>query len=250
MSNSRNTGAELSGRPPKDPEEARLQVAAACRILATNGHEDLTLGHVSVRGPDPGEVYIKAKGKALSEVTPADVTVVRLDDPDGYRASGVHLETVMHIESYRARPDVGAAVHTHALYATALGATTAALEYLSHDAVLFSDGVGLYDESAGLITTPDEGRAVVRSLGQRRAVLLQNHGLLAVGNDVRWAVLAALTLERAVRVQVLASSLGKFTPVPDGEIVAMSSVKYQDHFLDEYWSAWVRRLRSPSEPLW
>lgn len=250
MSTSRKLGPELSGQPPEDPDEARLQVAAACRILAAHGHEDLTLGHVSVRGPDPREVYIKAKGKALSEVAPGDVTVVRLDDPDAYRANGVHLETVMHVESYRSRPDVGAAIHTHPLFSTALGATTASLEYLSHDALLFNDGVGLYNESVGLITTPEEGRAVVKALGQRRAVLLQNHGILAVGNDVRWATLVALTLERAARVQVLASSLGKFTPIPDDELDAMSPVKYQEPFLDEYWSAWVRRLQSAPEALW
>lgn len=243
-------GPALSGQPPKSSDEARLQVAASCRILAAYGHEDLTLGHVSVRGPDPAEVYIKAKGKALSEVSPSDVIAVRLDDPDGYRAVGVHLETVMHTESYRVRTDVGAAIHTHPFFATALGASAASLEYLSHDAILFNEGVGLYNESVGLITTPEEGRAVVKALGHRRAVLLQNHGMFAVGADIRWATLAALTLERAVRVQVLASSLGKFTPIPDEELDVISPVKYQEPFLDEYWSAWIRRLHSAPEPLW
>jgi L-fuculose-phosphate aldolase len=240
----------LAGLPPKSPDEARLQVAAACRILAAHGHEDLTLGHVSVRGPDPRDVYIKGKGKALGEVGPDDVVVVKLDEPDGYRVAGTHLETVMHMETYRARADVGAAIHTHPLFATALGATASSLEYLSHDALLFNDGVGLYDATAGLITTPEEGRAVVDALGQRRAVLLQNHGMLAVGRDIRWATLAALTLERAVRVQVLASFLGKFTPIPEDELDVLSPVKYQEPFLDEYWSAWVRRLESAPEPLW
>jgi len=242
--------AVLSGLPPNTPAEACLQVAAACRILASYGHEDLTLGHVSVRGPERGEIYIKAKGKPLSEVGPSDVVVVKLDDPDGYRVSGAHLETVMHTESYCAREDIGAAIHTHPIYATAMGASMSSLEYLSHDALLFNDGLGLYNASVGLITTPEEGRAVVKELGHRRAVLLQNHGMLAVGNDIRWATLAALTLERAVRVQVLASSLGKFTPIPDDQLDVLSSVKYQEAFLDEYWSSWVRGLQPAPEPLW
>jgi L-fuculose-phosphate aldolase len=246
----RDLGKGVPGQPPKNADEARLQVAAACRILAAYGHEDLTLGHVSVRGPEPGKVYIKAKGKALGEVEPSDVMVVELEDPEGYRVAGAHLETVMHTEAYRTRSDVGAAIHTHPPFATALGATSSSLEYLSHDAVLFNDGVGLYNASVGLITTPEEGQAVVKALGHRRAVLLQNHGVLAVGKDVRWATLVALTLERAVRVQALASALGSFTAVPEEEINAISSVKYQEPFLDEYWSAWVRRLQSPPEPLW
>lgn len=240
----------LSGWPPTTGDEARLQVAAACRILAAHGHEDLTLGHVSVRGPNRREVYIKAKGKALAEVCPSDVMVVSLDDPDGHRSTGAHLETVMHTECYRSRPDVGAAIHTHPLYATALGATESSLECLSHDALLFNDGVGLYNASVGLITTPDEGRAVVKALGRRRAVLLQNHGMFAVGSDIRWATLAALTLERAVAIQVVASALGKFTPVPEEEIDVISPVKYQEPFLDEYWGAWVRKLDTTPEPLW
>ena len=249
MSAAYRSDERLSGLPPKSPEEARAQVATACRILAAHGHEDLTLGHVSVRGPDARDVYIKGKGKALGEVEDDDVVVVNLDDVDGYRVAGTHLETVMHTEAYRARPDVGAAIHTHPLFAMALGATSSALEYLSHDALLFNDGVGLYDASSGLITTPDEGRAVVEALGQRRVVLLQNHGILAVGTDIRWATLAALTIERAVRVQVLAASLGKLTPIPDDELDVLSPVKYQEPFLDEYWSSWVRRLGSPPESL-
>lgn len=250
MSTTRKLNEVVSGHPPRSADEARLQVAAACRILAAHGHEDLTLGHVSVRCPERREVYIKAKGKALSEVGPSDVVVVELDDPDGYRVAGAHLETVMHTECYRARTDVGAAIHTHPLFATALGATTSSLDYLSHDAVLFNEGVGLYNASVGLITTPEEGRAVVNALGHRRAVLLQNHGMLAVGSDIRWATLAALTLERAVRVQVLATSIGKFTPISEDKLDVINPVKYQEPFLDEYWAAWVRRLQSAPESLW
>jgi len=57
--------ARVSGRLPASPAEAAQQVAVACRILAKFGHEDLTLGHASVRGPDGRTIYIKRKGKAL-----------------------------------------------------------------------------------------------------------------------------------------------------------------------------------------
>lgn len=239
-----------SGHPPRSADEARLQVAAACRIIARYGHEDLTLGHVAVRGPSGQDIYIKAKGKALGEVTPDDVMLVRLDDPDGHLSPAAHLETVMHTETYRARADVGASIHTHALYATALGATSSSLEWLSHDAVLFNDGVGLYNASVGMVMTRDDGRAVADALGNRRAVLLQNHGMLAVGNDIRWAVLSALTLERAVRVQMIASALGNFTPIPADQIDEIHLTKYQAPFLDEYWCAWNRSLAaSPPEQL-
>ncbi len=230
-----------SGWPPKTEEEARRQVAAACRMVARYGHEDLTLGHVSVRGPGEGEVFVKAKGKALGEVTPADVLRVELSSPEAHRAPGAHLETVLHLEAYRARPDVGAVIHTHPIYATTLGATFGALAFLTHDAVLFREGVGLFSEHVGMITTPEDGRAVAAALGERRAVLLKNHGVLVVGEDVRWAVLGAVTLERAARVQLTAGS-APLSPIPESDLDEIRAAKYQEPFLDEYWSAWTRML--------
>ena len=78
-------------------QSLRDQLAWACRILAAEGYADLTLGHISARGP-AGEVWIKRKGVALDEVEPDDV--VTLDDPDAV----LHLETVLHTGVYRARP--------------------------------------------------------------------------------------------------------------------------------------------------
>jgi L-fuculose-phosphate aldolase len=234
--------AHVGGRPPKDEDEARRQVAAACQILSRFGHEDLTLGHVSVRGPESTTIYIKRKGKALGEVTPEDVMPIRLDDEQGYLAPGSHLETVMHTEAYLARPEVGAAVHTHPLYAIALGATESNFSFLSHDAVLFREGVSTFDGTAGLITSPVEGKEVATALGDRRAVLLRNHGIFVVGQDISWAVLATVTLERAAKLQHIARTLGEPSPIPQHLVDDLYPSKYQDEFLDEYWASWCRLI--------
>src|SRR5207244_7433770 len=107
-------------------QSLREQVAWACRILALEGYADLTLGHVSARGLD-GEIWIKRKGVSLDEVEPEDV--VAIDDTDAV----MHLETVLHTGVYAARPDVGAVVHGHPPYATALAATGCELELLTPD---------------------------------------------------------------------------------------------------------------------
>jgi ribulose-5-phosphate 4-epimerase/fuculose-1-phosphate aldolase len=184
------------GRPPATSQDAIRQVKLACRILARHGQEDLTLGHASVRGPDGGTIWIKRKGRALRDVRKKDVIGIALDDPDGHLTPGAHLETIMHLETYRARPDVGAVIHTHPVHSIALGATTGGLELLSHDGLLFPDGAPVFDGTAGLVTTPRDGQGVARALGGGRAVLLRNHGILAAGPDISWAVLTALTLER------------------------------------------------------
>jgi ribulose-5-phosphate 4-epimerase/fuculose-1-phosphate aldolase len=233
---------QVSGRSPVSPAEAKLQVALACRIIAMFGHEDLTLGHASVRGPDGRTIYIKRKGKALREVLDRDVMPISLDEPDGHLAPGAHLETVMHTQAYLARGDVGAVIHTHPVHSIAVGATERGLAIISHDGLMFPDGVPIFDGTAGLVTSPDDGRAVARALGQGRAVLLRNHGILVVGEDIRWAVLAALTLERAARLQFVASALGDLVPIPRDTAGQLFGTKYTDSFTEEYWMAWCRQL--------
>jgi len=218
-------------------QSVREQVAWACRILALEGYADLTLGHVSAKPADSETVYIKRKGVALDEVEPSDV--VDLNDPTAV----LHLETVLHTEVYGLRPDVGAVVHGHPPYATAFGATNAHLELLTHDAVLFADGVSFFDETAELITEREQGRAVAEALGSRRAVILANHGVVIADKDVRWAVLSAITLERAIRLQAIAATLGELRPIPKELAERMVADKYQERFLDEYWAAWIRRTR-------
>jgi len=232
-----------------DAARAVERVALGCRIIAEFGHEDLTLGHVSVRPTADDRVYIKRKGVALADVTPDDVIEIHLDDPDCLSTPGMHLEAAIHAEIYRNRPDVGAVIHSHPLYATALGATSterAPLEFLTHDSVLFKDGIGIYSDSAELVTTPEQGKKVADALGSRRVALLKNHGVVTVGEDIRWAVMAAVTLERAIQIQTLARSLGPLDPLSQDAADTIFPVKYQDSFLDEYWALWERRFGSES----
>jgi L-fuculose-phosphate aldolase len=198
---------------------------------------------VSAREPDGTLVHIKRKGVALDEVAPEDVIELDLAHDEVPLTPEMHLEAVLHSEVYKVRPDVGAVVHGHPPYATAFGATEAELELLTHDSVLFSDGVAVFEETPDLITETGEGRAVAAALGAHSAIVLRNHGVLVVGKDVPWAVLTALTLERALRLQSIARTLGPLRPMGVELASAMRADKYQDRFLDEYWAAWVRRLR-------
>jgi L-fuculose-phosphate aldolase len=221
----------------------REQVACGCRVLALEGYADLTLGHVSARVPDADAIVIKRKGVALDEVEPDDVVEAGLDgEARNGEDAEMHLEIVLHTEVYRARPDVGAVVHGHPPHATALAATDARLELLTHDAVLFAEGIGRYEDSSDLIVDAEQGASVARALGSRRAVLLRNHGVLVAGKSVPWAVLTAVTLERAARLQAVASALGELRPIPPESAARLEPVKYQDGFVDEYWASWLRRL--------
>lgn len=223
-------------------DQLRERVAVACRVIALEGYTDLTLGHVSARHPGERTMWIKRKGLALDEVEPDDVIALDLDDPHALINREYHLESVMHTEIYRARPDVNAVIHGHPLYGTALGATDGTLAYLTHDAVLFTDGIGIYDDGPALVTERAQATRVAEALGHRRVALLRNHGVAVAGEDVRWAVLTAVTLERAVRFQSIAHSLGAPRPIEQQDAEYLRPMKYQEFLLDDYWAAWERRV--------
>jgi L-fuculose-phosphate aldolase len=128
----------------------------------------------------------------------------------------------IHLEIYRRRPEVVCVVHTHAIYAAALSATTAGFQMVSQDSVLFSNGIGYYG-SALLIVTPEQGRAMAESLGDYHAVLLKNHGIAVVGRTVQEATVRAVAFDRSARLQLAASQLGPLSPIQPNEAQEMGA---------------------------
>lgn len=220
----------------------RTQVAWGSRILSMHEHDDLTMGHLSARGEN-GRILIKRKDIALGEVTPDDVLALDLNAQKVEGDGKAHLESILHTEIYGRREDVGGVVHTHPPYATALGATGAQLQFLTHDAVLFHDGLPRYEDSPDLIMDPEQGASVANALGSHRALLLKNHGVIVVGKDVPWAVVSALTLERSIRLQALASSLGSPQAMSADAAHDLYPRKYRDDFIQTYWRYLIRECR-------
>jgi len=225
-------------------EDVRVGVAWACRILASEGYHDLTLGHVSARDRErPDRMWIKRRGVTLAEVTPPDVIEFEIGADLRDASDEMHLEAVLHTEVYRRRDDVGAIVHGHPPYATAFAATNAELLHLTHDALMFDRGVAVYDGSPDLITEPEQGSEVAEALGQHSVVLLRNHGVLVAQRDLAWMVLGAVTLERAVMMQSIAATVGNPRPIDPTLIDSLHRRKYHDGLVDEYWRAWIRDMR-------
>ena len=222
-------------------ESLKTDIAWASRILATHGQGDYTLGHVSVRDGDL--VHMKRNGIGLEEVTPADVLTI---DLDGNRVAGegrIHLEAALHTEVYRARPDVRSVVHTHPPYATAFGCTNAEFALLNHDAVLFKDGLAFFDDTAELIINREQGASVARALGDKRVAIMRGHGVLVTGQSIPWAIYSALTLERVIRIQAIASQLGELRPMTSEMAESVYSDKYREEFAETYWHYLVRQVK-------
>lgn len=202
--------------------ELRGLVVAACRILFHEGHEHLYLGHVSARAePGADRFWVKPTGMGLGDVTADDLVLV---DLDGRRLAGdrpLHHELPIHSEIYRRRADVMAVIHTHPLHASALAASRGRVLMVSQDSVPFAAGVGWYD-SAELVVTAEQGQRVADSLGDRPLVLLRNHGIAVADASVEGAVCLAVGIERSVKVQLAAATLGEVVEIAPDELEAMT----------------------------
>lgn len=223
----------------------RERVAAGSRVLGQGGHDDLIWGHVCARDPDERGVWMKRSGLGMAEIRPEHVILV---SPAGEVLEGdgpCHIEYPIHTEVLAARPDAGAVVHTHAEHSVALAASRTELRPYSHAATLFvPPAVARYTETGDLIRTSELGKSVARALGQRDALFLVNHGLVTTGRTVADAVMRAVLLEQACRMQLLVAGYGGApTASDDEEAIAKRARIYTPEALEHAFDHLVRGLR-------
>jgi L-fuculose-phosphate aldolase len=184
----------------------REALAAACRILAREGHESGLAGQVSARAEAPGAWWTLQFGYGFEEASPQRMVLVDEDlrPLEGARANP---GTRFHVWIYRQRPDVRAIIHTHAPYASALAATGQPLKTIHMDSAMLH-GTAHLAEWPGVPVADDEGRIISAALGSAKTILLANHGLLAAGASVEEATYLAVFFERAARMQLRAMAAG------------------------------------------
>ncbi|MDO8187274.1 class II aldolase/adducin family protein [Conexibacter sp. JD483] len=186
-----------------DIVSARAQVAAAAHRLAAAGLVAGTAGNVSARVGEA--VAITPTGAVLATVEPDEVTVVALDGTvlDGALAPTSELD--LHLGVYDAY-GAGAVVHTHAPVATALACVLDELPCVHYEMLLLGGPVRVAPYAT--FGTPQLAASAVAALEGRTAALLANHGTIAYGADVEWALRATELLEWAATVWWRASQLG------------------------------------------
>lgn len=231
---------------PQTAEPAQLgvaeQVALGCRVLAANGQSDLIWGHLSARDPGGDGLWIKAAGLGLEEVV-AD-RVLHLG-PTGEILAGRgwrHVETPIHTQILRARPDVHAVVHSHAEAAVSFAATGMPVLAMSHEGSLFAPpDVPRFTRTGDLIRTPELGDLLAAALGQRNAVLIPHHGLVTVGPTVAVAVMTAIFLTKVCRMQLAAAASGRELSASSGQEALDKRARcWDDRQLTMAWDYLVR----------
>lgn len=221
----------------------RAEVSAGCAALEAQGLGDLIWGHVSVRDPEGRGAWLKPAGLGFEEITPEAVHLVGWDGHLLEGSGKVHTEFPIHTEILARRPDVGSVVHAHPESAVVFGATELVLRPLGHEGTLFSPpDVRRYTETGDLIRTPDMGHALAQALADGNAMLMRNHGIVTVGPDVGTAVLTAVLLEKACRMQLAAAATaGRLHWSSDEEALAKRERVYSPAQFSAAWKYLVRR---------
>ena len=231
-------------------EEMKEKLALACRILGTEGHDDLNLGHVSARVPGQRDfMWIKGRGLCLSEIRPEDLVSIDFEYKKMSGRRNPHGELPIHIEIYKRREDVNSVVHTHPLYATAFSATGQTLRPVNNEGVMFANPLPYFDVVTDLIVTPELGRSLAEQLGDEKAIFLKNHGIVVVGETIEEATVRAYLLEKTIKTLFVARVLGEPKWTGDEEAEQKAQHIFTGPKIIVMWEALVRQLEQREAPL-
>jgi ribulose-5-phosphate 4-epimerase/fuculose-1-phosphate aldolase len=188
--------------------QARVDLAAAYRLVAYYGWDDLIFTHLSARVPGPEHHFlINPYGMMFDEITASSLVKINLEgeivaaSPYFINPAGFTIHSAVHA----AREDALCVIHLHTDYGIAVSAQENGLLPISQQS-LFSLASLAYHEYEGLALNEDEKSRLVADLGNKTNMILRNHGLLTIGKTAAEAFLSMYILERACRIQILAQS--------------------------------------------
>jgi ribulose-5-phosphate 4-epimerase/fuculose-1-phosphate aldolase len=218
-------------------EEERLhrkqQLAAAFRVFSKCGFDEGVAGHITARDPEhPDCFWVNPFGLHFGLIRVSDLLLVNHDGEvvEGHRAvNGAAF--AIHSQVHAARPDVIAAAHAHSIYGKSFSSLGRLLDPLTQDACAFYGDHALFDDYTGVVVDVEEGKRLAHSLGDHKAVILRNHGLLTVGHSVGEAAFWFMTMERSCQAQLLAEAAAGTPVLIDAEMAAQTQTLVGNHYL-------------------
>lgn len=204
-------GRSLKGRVSAEEWQARVDLAAVYRLVALYGWDDMIFTHISHRVPGPEHHFlINPYGMLFDEITASSLVKVDLEgqivSPSDYfvNAAGFTIHSAIHA----AREDAICVIHLHTDAGTAVAAQKEGLLPLTQHGMIALPQVAYHDYE-GVALNHDERPRLVADLGDKRLMILRNHGTLAVGGSGAEAFMGIFYLERACAQQVMALSVGR-----------------------------------------
>src|ERR1700722_598617 len=185
-------------------------LAAAFRLFSRLGFDEGVAGHINEREPErlahfSGNPF----GMHFSQIRASNLILVnhRGEVVEGnYPVNGAAF--AIHSQVHAARPDVIAAAHAHSMYGKSWASLGRLLDPITQDACAFYEDHGLFAEFTGVVYETSEGERIAQALGQYKAAILRNHGLITVGHCVEEAGWWFITMDRSCHAQLLAEAAG------------------------------------------
>ena len=240
--------------------QARLDCAAAYRLVEHFGMSDLVYNHITVRVPGTETFLINPYGWMYEEITASSLVLIDIDGKvlrNPHADLGINLAGyVIHSAVHAARADVGCVIHTHTRAGMAVSAMKCGLLPLTQTAMRCMP-VAVHEYEGPAIDTDERARLVADMKrpdgGTANAVILRNHGLLAVGPSAAEAFNLMYGLEMACRAQVDAMAARTELTMPSDNVVAHAVHLYQPATRRPYgvmeWPAMLRLL-DRRDPTW
>lgn len=199
-------------------QNRKERLAAGLRVLGRMNLAEGAAGHVTVRDPEHTDhFWVNPFGSNFKLMTVSDLIlvnhegqVVEGDRPVNAAAFAIHGQL------HAARPDVIAAAHSHSMYGKTFSSLGIPLKMITQDATAFYNDIAMCNAGSGAIVLDTEvARAMAEALGDKKALIHQNHGLITTGGSVDAAVWWFVALERCCQSQLLAEAAGEPIEIPD-----------------------------------
>ncbi|MED5366415.1 MAG: class II aldolase/adducin family protein [Pseudomonadota bacterium] len=207
---------------------ARLELAAAHRLAVEHGLNEGVWNHMSLNSPDDPENILISPGHTYWDLVTA--SNLALMAPNGEKLAGgpppIRAGWIIHHPVHQARADAKCVIHVHAPYITAMSIRKdMVLETRSsQQAAAFHNDVAYYEVYDGALEDESEGQHMAEVLGDKRILMMRNHGAMVVGASVGQAYLDVYQLERACMYQLLAvGGGGEMQLIPDEVATAISA---------------------------
>jgi ribulose-5-phosphate 4-epimerase/fuculose-1-phosphate aldolase len=228
---------------------ARVNLAAAYRLIAHFGMSDLIYNHITCHVPgSEGEFLINPYGMMYEEINASCLIRINLEGEILFNpnpAYGINpAGYVIHSAIHAARPDVDCVIHTHTRAGMAVSALACGLMPIAQTNMRF--GKVAYHEYEGVAVDVDERERLVADLGTSDVMILRNHGLLTCGPSVAEAFNTMYWLENACKVQLDALACNTPLHLPPQHVIEKTAHLYEPHVRRPYgvmeWPAMLRLL--------
>ena len=189
----------------------KQRLAGAFRLFSRFGFDEGVAGHITARDPERlDHFWVNPFGMHFGQIRVSDLILV---NDHGDVVEGKYpvnaAAFAIHSRVHAARPDVVAAAHAHSLYGKTWSSLGRLLDPITQDVCAFYQDHSLFADFTGVVYETSEGKRIAEALGNNKAVILRNHGLLTVGHTVDEAAWWFITMERSCQAQLMAEAAGK-----------------------------------------